>query len=283
MRRSLLFIPANKPGMLQSFDIFDADGIVFDLEDAVSSHDKDAARTLLIEYFKTIKHPKSEIIVRINDETTAFHHLDLNILLTNRVDCLMLPKATRETLLRFLDRLERFETSKGLQNKVTIIPIIESARGLIDIHEIASHKRVSGLLLGAEDLSTDLMAKRTKAGQEILYARSLLILAARARGIDAIDTPFTDTRDDTGLKADAQMSKSLGMNAKAAIHPDQVHVINRVYAPSEIEIEFARKVLDKYRRVEQGAFSIDGKMIDKPIIERAKKTLEHAKRWGMVE
>lgn len=269
--------------MLQSSDIFESDGIIFDLEDAVSSHDKDAARTLLFEYFQTLKQPESEIIVRINDETTAFHRMDLNILITNRVDSVMLPKATHKTLSSFVDRIERFETEHAIKKKANIIPIIESARGLIDIHEIAAHRRVTGLLLGAEDLSTDLMAKRTRTGEEILYARSLLVLSARAEGIDAIDTPFTDTRDERGLEADARRSKTIGMNAKAAIHPDQVHIINRVYSPSEIEIEFARKVIARHEKIEQGAFSIDGKMIDKPIIERAKKTLESARRWGLIE
>ncbi|MFP4177795.1 MAG: HpcH/HpaI aldolase/citrate lyase family protein [Acholeplasmataceae bacterium] len=283
MRRSLLFIPANNPGMLQSSDVFNADSIVFDLEDAVFVRDKDAARTLLREYLKSIKDTQSEIIVRINDEKTPFHSTDLGLLRTGRIDTIMLPKATAASFYAFSERLERFEEEHSLSRKVSVIPIIESALGLIEAHEIASHERVSGLFLGAEDLATDLMAERTKAGYEILYARSRLVISARAFGIDAIDTPFTDTRDEQGLIDDTRSAKSLGMNAKAAIHPDQVHVINRIHSPSRIEIEFAQKVLAKHEQLAKGSFSIDGKMIDRPIIERAKRTLASARRWGMIE
>jgi len=285
MRRSLLFIPANAPAMLQNADIFSADAVIFDLEDAVLLSEKDAANQLLKSFLETFNHLTIEKIVRINPVDSHFYETDLNMIVSKHLDTIMLPKATISSVLSLSKSLDRLEKKLKLTKQINIIPIIELARSIIEVDEIANFSRVSGLLLGAEDLATDLEVERTILGNEILYARSKVIIAAKANKIDAIDTPFTHTTDENGLLNDSMFAKSLGMNAKACIHPLQIEVVNTVFSPSEKEISFALKLIEAQKLAineQKGAFSVDGKMIDKPIIERAQKLLEKAKQWNLL-
>ncbi len=284
MRRSLLFIPANAPAMLQNADVFAADAVIFDLEDSVIIDQKDAASELLKQYLNQFSDLTMEKIVRINDVDTPFFEHDLKQIVSDHIDTLMIPKATLKAIQRVNHLLDKIEKLKKMKKKIALIPIIELATSLIEVNEIASSRRVNGLLLGGEDLATDLEVERSEIGQEILYARSLVIIAAKANKIDAIDTPYTNTQSSTGLEKDAMFAKSLGMNAKACIHPNQIDDVNRIFSPSEKEILYAKKVLLAYEEANQqqkGAFSVDGKMIDKPIIERSKKLIEKAKKWGL--
>lgn len=278
MRRSLLFIPGNNPGMLQSSDIFSSDAVIFDLEDAVSGTEKDSARNLVTNYLKAFR-PNIEIVIRINGFDTPFYLDDLNAVLNCDIDAIMLPKA------RVQDILTLEEIIKSFKKDVKIIPIIEQAISLIEVEEIAKCELVDGILLGAEDYTKDLEVARTKEGNEIFYARCRVINACKAYKIDAIDTPFTDTNDEEGLLKDTKFAKSLGMNAKSAIHPNQIEVINKVFTPTEKEIEYATRVLiarDEAFKKGLGVFSLDGKMVDKPVIERAEKVIEKAKRFGVL-
>lgn len=278
MRRSLLFIPGNNPGMLQSSDIFSSDAVIFDLEDAVSGTEKDSARNLVTNYLKAFR-PNIEIVIRINGFDTPFYLDDLNAVLNCDIDAIMLPKA------RVQDILTLEEIIKSFKKDVKIIPIIEQAISLIEVEEIAKCELVDGVLLGAEDYTKDLEVTRTKEGNEIFYARCRVINACKAYKIDAIDTPFTDTNDEEGLLKDTKFAKSLGMNAKSAIHPNQIEIINKVFTPTEKEIEYATRVLlarDEAFKKGLGVFSLDGKMVDKPVIERAEKVIEKAKRFGVL-
>ena len=278
MRRSLLFIPGNNPGMLQSCDIFSSDAVIFDLEDAVSGTEKDSARMLVVNYLKDY-HPNLEVVVRINGFDTPFYLDDLNAILNCDINTIMLPKA------RVHDILTLEEIIKSFKKDVKIIPIIEQANSLIEVEEIAKCELVDGILLGAEDYTKDLEVTRTKEGNEIFYARCRVINACKAYKIDAIDTPFTDTNDEEGLYKDTTFAKSLGMNAKSAIHPNQIEVINKVFTPTEKEIEYASRVLlarDEAFKKGLGVFSLDGKMVDKPVIERAEKVIEKAKKFGVL-
>lgn len=278
MRRSLLFIPGNNPGMLQSCDIFSSDAVIFDLEDAVSGTEKDSARNLVVNYLNTYR-PDIEIIIRINGFDTPFYLDDLNAVLNCDIDAIMLPKA------RVHDILTLEEIIKSFKKDVKIVPIIEQAISLIEVEEIAKCELVDGILLGAEDYTKDLEVTRTKEGNEIFYARCRVINACKAYKIDAIDTPFTDTNDEEGLIKDTRFAKSLGMNAKSAIHPNQIDVINKIFTPTEKEIEYAKRVLlarDEAFAKGLGVFSLDGKMVDKPVIERALKVIEKAKRFGVL-
>lgn len=172
-----------------------------------------------------------------------------------------------------------------MTKKIGVIPIIELASSILDVREIATSPRVNGLLLGAEDLSSDLEVSRTLAGDEIFYARSMIAISCRAYNIDAIDTPFTDVRNEEGLLADSQKARGLGMNAKACIHPNQIDIVNKIFSPSKEQIEQALRILKAFENAQKegkGVFSLDGKMVDKPIIERAKKTIDKAKRFGLI-
>ena len=185
----------------------------------------------------------------------------------------MLPKARVQDLKKLNEILDNYDFD------IAIVPIIELAISLLEVNEIAAERRVNGILLGAEDLTSDLEVERTKAGDEIFYARSKVALACSAYKIDAIDTPFTDVTDNVGL------AKTLAMKAKAAIHPNQIELINELFAPSQKLIEWATRVLiakDEALKNGIGVFSLDGKMVDKPVYERAIKIIEKAKKFKVI-
>ena len=194
MRKSLLFIPANQPGMLQNVDIFDADSVIFDLEDGVALTEKDAARDLLVSFFEHFQLKDVEKIVRINEIN------DLDVIFSHHIDTICLPKADVTSLKSLDKKLSSLEKKHKTNHQIAIIALIETPESILNALDIAKQPRVNGLLLGAEDLSTYLGVKRTLVGREIEFARNMVIYAAKANGIDAIDTPFTDTIDLDGLK-----------------------------------------------------------------------------------
>ena len=286
MRRSLLFMPGNNPAMLQNSDIFDADAVIYDLEDAVSVTEKDAARRLVAGFLDARKSDfPMEIVVRINGLDTDFYYDDLRAVVSDKIDTIMLPKARVESLIE-LDRiLTELECERGMKKKINVIPIIELAISLIEVDEIARAPRVNGILLGAEDLTSDLDAPRTKKGDEILYARMRVVTAAAAYKLDSIDTPFTDTADEDGLLCDCKFVMGLGFTSKAAIHPNQVPVINSTFVPSMDKIRWALRVEEATAAAKKkglGVFSLDGKMVDKPVIDRANKILLKAKTYKLI-
>jgi len=280
MRRSLLFIPANKPGMLQSANIYPCDSVIFDLEDAVSVDQKDSARILLKNFLNAFPLNK-EVVIRINALDTNFFMDDLDYLVSDKIDAIMLPKANVEYIIRLNEILNIFEKTKNLTKKIKIIPIIEEACAVLQVEEIVKLERVDGLLLGAEDLTRDLEIERTKTGDEILYPRFKIAYACKAYAIDAIDTPFTDVNDFEGLRKDVYNAKKIGFTSKAVIHPNQIEIINECFSPTKDQIEYANKVL-LAAQDHSGVFSLDGKMIDKPIIERCKKILEKARKYDLL-
>ena len=283
MRRSLLFMPANNPAMLQNADIFDADAVIFDLEDAVSVTEKDSARNLLHSYLLTHNNLPMEVVVRINGLDTDYYKEDLDLIVSDNIDTIMLPKARVEYLKELDKLLTELESKRNLKKKIKVIPIIELAQSVLEVETVASLPRVDGILLGAEDLSSDMEVTRTKEGREIEYARARVAMACKAYQIDAIDTPFTDVTDKEGLRKDALHALELAMNAKSAIHPNQIDTINDVFLPQPKLIEWAKRVKkasDEALEKGIGVFSLDGKMVDKPVMERARKILAKAKKFG---
>ena len=275
MRRSLLFIPGNNPAMLQNADVFESDAVIIDLEDAVSISEKDSARNLVKHFLSTFRLP-NEVVIRINGMDTDFYCDDLDAVVCENIDTIMLPKANQQDLIKLDELLTKLESSRKLTKKIGVIPIIELAMSILDIRQIASSPRVNGLLLGAEDLTSDLEVMRTLASDEIFYARSMMAITCCAYQIDGIDTPFTDVNNEEGLVNDAKKARGLGLNAKACIHPNQIEVVNKVFSPSKENIEYSLRVLKAYEQAEKegkGVFSLDGKMVDKPIIERAQKNM----------
>lgn len=269
--RSILFIPGNNPGMLQNADILDADALFVDLEDAVALGEKDTARTLVKEYLNTFK-PETDIFVRINPSDSPYFYRDLESLKDEDIKGILLPKASIESM----KKLDSFIEENNLDFE--IIALIETAMGLENSFQILKQsQRIVGMFLGAEDLTLDLGAKRTKDSKEIDYARSRIIAVSKAMGVQAIDTPFTDTDDISGLRKDVYYAKDLGMTGKAVISPRHVKIVNDLFSPSDADIEYAHRVVEGVKSANEkglGAFSIEGKMIDKPIIMRSLNTLK---------
>ena len=286
MARSLLFLPGNNPNMLINSPYLGADAVIFDLEDAVSPAEKDAARILVRNALRYMEF-SSERIVRINSVDTDFWRDDLDAIIPEKPDCILLPKAATPTDVlaadEYISKLEaKLQFTPG---SIGIIALIETALGVENAFLIASaSKRMKALFLGAEDLTADLQCKRTKGGREIEYARGRLVVAARAAGVEVYDTPFTDVNDDEGIIADAEVAKAFGFTGKASISPRHVGAINTVFSPGEKDISYAYEVIEAITRAKaegKGAISLYGKMIDAPIVARAERTIAMAKALGL--
>jgi len=278
----MLFLPGNTPNMLMNGGLLGADSIILDLEDAVAPDQKDAARELVKNALTALDFGKCEIIVRINSLETPYWELDLEEILPLKPDVIMPTMVSGpEYIEKLVKKMDEIETRCGIPvGSTKLIPLLETAIGIERAYEIAvSTERMAALYLGAEDLTADLRCQRTKEGKEIAYARGRLVCAARAAGIEAYDTPFTDVEDLEGLEADARLAKALGYTGKAVISPRHVDCVNQVFSPSEKEIAYARDIFEAIRIAQEqgkGAISLRGKMIDAPIVLRAKIILDAA-------
>lgn len=287
MRRSMLFLPGNTPNILQNGDALGADAVIFDLEDAVAPDQKDAARILVRNTMTYLDFSRVEVIVRINSVDTDFWKKDLETILPLKPSLIMPPKSScAEDVLTVDAYMSQLEDRLGFaRNTARLIPLIETALGVENAYQIAScTPRVAAIFLGGEDLTADLQCKRTKESQEIEYARSRMVCAARAAGVDVYDTPFTDVNDDEGIRIDAEKAKSLGFTGKSAISPRHVPVINAVFSPSQRDIDYAYEVMEAIRRGKEegrGAVALRGKMIDAPVVSRAKRVIETAEALGL--
>lgn len=283
LRRTMLFIPGNNPGMLQNGGLFGADSVILDLEDAVAPQEKDAARWLVAEALKTVAYGSSEKVVRINPLDT-FGMQDIQAIVPCRPDVLLVPKVESVEDIEAVTALV-VQAERAGQTPVEIIALLETSLGIAQAHQIAQTKgRLVALALGAEDYTAGLGATRTKGGREIFTARSLVINAAAAAGMQSLDTPFTDANDEVGLYQDTLTGKEVGFKGKLAINPRQLDVIHSVYNPTLATIEWAEEVVQAIRKAEaegSGVASLHGKMVDAPIVARAKQVLELAKRLGM--
>lgn len=282
MFRSLLFIPGNNPSMIQNADVFESDGVIFDLEDSVDISEKDNARNLVNNYLIHGGTYPSLIVLRVNPIDTSYFMKDIELIKTGKIDYILLPKTTCDALSQLDEVLSKLEIENSFE-KTKVIALAESARSIIEIFKIAKHKRVNAILLGAEDLCNDLEIDRTNKGNEILYARSRVIYACARNKIISIDTPNTSIDNEPLLNEDCTIAKRLGMKAKSAIHPSQLEIINSIFSPSKKEIVWAKKVLKAVEENKgKGAFSLDGKMVDKPIISKAEKIINNAKRFHLL-
>ena len=287
MRRSMLFLPGNTPNIIINGAILGADAVILDLEDAVAPAEKDAARILVRNAVSRMGFGGCEVIVRINAIDTPYWQKDLDAIIPVGPSLIMPPKTTSAQDVLAVDAyITQLEGKLGLKNgSVGLIPLIETALGVENAYQIASAcKRVRAIFLGGEDLTADLRCKRTKEGHEIAYARSRMVCAARAAGVEVYDTPFTDVNDDEGIYTDAQYAKSLGFTGKSAISPRHVKAINEVFSPTKADIDYAYEVMEAIRIGKEqgkGAVSLRGKMIDAPIVARAQQTIDAAIALGL--
>ena len=283
-RRTMLFIPGNNPGMIQNSGILGADTIILDLEDAVSLTEKDSARILVKSAISSVNFYGSEVVVRINPLSTEYSEADIREIAQVLPHAFLVAKATEEDIIKVDYIIGEVEKANGFEEGIIkIFPLIETAYGLYNIYNIIkASKRVIGVLLGAEDLTADLGIVRTRGGEEIFYARSKVAAACKALKVDAIDTPFTDLEDMEGFILDIEKAKSIGMTGKAAINPRQIDVIHGVFAPTIDEVNYANRVIEAQREAtleNKGVFSLDGKMVDAPIIARAINILNKSKLY----
>lgn len=280
--RNFLFVPGNSPKMLSSANFLGSDAIVIDLEDAVPPTEKDAARILARNAILALKY-RVRLGVRINALDTTYWRDDLRELLPLGPAFIMLPKtADADSIHTLLEAMTELEDQMGIPVYTSIIALLETAEGIENAYAIAkASQRVEALFLGAEDLTANLCAVRTKGGEEISYSRSRIVCAARAAGIDAYDTPFTDVEDIEGLRVDARFARQCGFTGKASINPRHIGEINNAFSPSETEIAYSEEVLAIIKAAAQegkGAVSLHGKMIDPPIVARARYVLKLAGR-----
>ena len=282
MFRSLLFIPGNNPSMLQNADVFITDAVIFDLEDAISIKEKNNARNLVRNYLLTSGVLPKNVVLRVNSFDSQWFKKDIELLLTGKIDYLLVPKIDNDTLRMVDNYLNDFEIVNKLQ-KTKLIALIETVKGVVQLPLFAENNRLFALFLGAEDLANNLQIKRTEESEEIFYARSQVIYNAISNDLIPIDTPYTNINNSEGLKNDCEKAFSFGMKAKAAIHPNQLETINQVFSPSSEDIEWAKGVVDKFNENPSlGAFQYKGKMVDKPIIDKAQKILEKAKLFDLL-
>ncbi len=271
-RRSVLFSPGDQPDLMRKAPEAAADTIVFDLEDAVTPERKPDARTAVTDVLTDPAFdPSCEVCVRVNaDPSVAAKDLDVVIAEDPRLDSVMLPKAESAADVRELASL--------LEERGADLPVValcESARGVLNAQEIAAASAVDAVAFGAEDLSADIGATRTEAGEEVSYARQHVVLAAAAAGVDAIDTVFTDIEDTDRLAEETAFAVQLGYDGKMAIHPGQVPIINEAFTPDPDEVEWAERVLAARDEAEgRGVFRVDDEMIDAPLLARAERVME---------
>jgi Citrate lyase beta subunit len=270
-RRSLLFSPGDRPALLEKTATTDADVIAFDLEDAVAPSQKQAARESIREVLTDPAFdPAAEVCVRV---TRHDPESDLDALADTDVDAVMIPKVSGPEMVA---RHARLCADRDM--RPAIFALLETAGGVLCADEIAAHADTEAVLFGAEDLAADVGAN-PQAGDELLYARQRVVLAAGSADVDAIDTIFRDFEDRSGLAGVAARARDLGYNGKIAIHPSQVPVINEAFTPDADQIEWARDVVAAKQRTdaaESGVFEMDGQMIDAPLVARAERILSQA-------
>ena len=289
LRRSLLYVPGSSLKMIaKSFEV-EADGIIFDLEDSVSWQEKENARKNVIQAIGRAKKTGKEIIVRINVVNSHLGIHDILEVVPQEPDAIIIPKAEESSMITADTMIGAIEREMGWDvNKIHLIPLMETADSIVNASKIVcAASRINGLQFGAEDLTKELCIIRTSGGDELQYARSVLVFAGRARDIDIIDSPFVDFANAQGLIAETKRIKALGMTGKTCIHPNQVAVVNDLFSPAPEELVQARRVVEAFElsvKQGKGACTLDGKMIDNPVAERARQIIRKATliRTGLV-
>jgi len=282
-----MFVPGNNPGLMKDAHLYGADSLMFDLEDSVKLAEKDAARFLVYNALINLNHGDVERVVRVNPLDTEFGKADIEAMVKAGVNIIRLPKSeTAQDVIDVDNYITKCEKKYGIEVGSTgMMAAIESALGIINAYSIATaSKRLIGIALGAEDYVTDLKTKRTPSGIELLAARGQIIIASRAAGIAALDTVFSNINDEEGFRREVQLIKDLGFDGKSVINPRQIASVVEIFTPTQKEIDQAERVIEALKEAESkglGVISLNGKMIDKPVVMRAERILELAEAAGI--
>jgi len=289
LRRALLFMPGDSLPKIEKAIGLQVDSIVMDLEDGVAFSRKAEARRVIVTALQTLDFGRSERLVRMNPMGSELAEDDLRSTITGRPDGYVLPKAEfAEQVEAVAEFLAQEERARGWHaGQIKLLPIIETALGVVNVREIAgASARVDALLFGAEDLAGDMGAVRTSAGWEIFYARSAVVTTAKAYRLTAIDMVYFDLHNMEGFADECRTGRELAYDGKMVIHPRQVEIAQHIFAPSLEEISRARRIIEANDDAQTrglGAFALDGKMVDGPVVRMAQQVMKKARAAGLVE
>lgn len=289
LRRTRLYLPGNEPKFFINAGLHSPDGIILDLEDSVAPAEKDAAQLLVRNALRSVdfsclgeaKRSRDgvERMVRINQLPKGLD--DLKYIVPHNVHVILIPKCESAEQVKTVEKeVDKLKKLHYIKSEIYFMPIIESALGVIKSYEIASaSKNNCALAIGLEDYTADIGTQRTNEGRESIFARQMIVNAARAAGIQPIDTVFSDVADMEGLRQSVIEAKSLGFEGKGCIHPRQIPVVHQAFAPTTDEIEKAKKIVLAFEEAEKkglGVVALGSKMIDPPVVKRAIKTIDLA-------
>lgn len=283
LRRSMLFVPGSNAAMLSNSFIYKPDSIMFDLEDAVALKEKDSARLLVAHALQHPLYQEIETVVRVNPLDSEFGLLDLNAVVRAGVDVVRMPKTeTAQDVVDMDSAITDIEKTCGREvGSTKMLAAIESPLGITQANQIATaSKRLIGIALGAEDYVRNLKTERSPEGIELLFARCSILQAARTAGIQAFDTVYSNANNEEGFLKEAALIKQLGFDGKSLINPRQIELLHNLFAPTQKDVDQAKRIIEAAKEAEKqgsGVVSLNGKMIDAPIIDRAKLVLERAK------
>lgn len=289
LRRTMMFLNAQKPGLIKDPYIYKPDSIMLDLEDAVAEKEKDAARFSLYHALREINYRGIECIVRINGLDSELWKEDIRCAVAGGADGIRIPKTeTAEDVRRVEKAVEEAENEFGIERgKVLIMAGLESAKGVLNALDICNaSERLFGIALSGGDYTKDLQTRITGTGVELMGARQHMIIAARAAGVQCFDTVYTDLDDMEGFKKDVETIHLMGFDGKSIINPRQIAPVHEIYTPTQKEIVFSQKVvkeIEEKKKLGIGVFTVDGKMIDIAFYDGAKRTIELAKASGVLK
>ena len=285
-RRALLYMPGDDRRKIEKATTLGVDSICMDMEDGVAANKKAEARAVIALAMKELEFGSSERCIRINSIGSGIEKRDLVAALATNPDAVVVPKIeTAEQVKWVSEHIESYELSGNLSiGAIRLLVGVETAKGILNLKEIAeSDKRLEAIIFGAEDYAASVGATRTKEATEVLYARSAVVTACAANDLQAIDMVYIDFRDLEGLRVEAQQGAGFGFSGKQVIHPNQVSVAQEAFTPSDSAIEYARRIVESFESSQKegkGAYALDGKMIDMPLLKNAQKVLERARAAG---
>ena len=289
LRRSMLFVPGANAAMVSTSFIYQPDTIMFDLEDSVALSEKDSARMLVAHALQHPLYREMETLVRVNPLTSEYGLADLNAAVRAGASGIRLPKTDgAQDIIDMETEIERIERDRGREVGSTLmLAAIESPQGILAANEIAqASMRLIGIALGAEDYVRAMKTERSPEGIELLFARSTILHAARANGLMAFDTVYSDARNEEGFLREAALIKQMGFDGKSLINPAQIALIHNLFAPTQKEVDYAEKVIKAAEDAAKAGFgvvSLNGKMVDTPIIERSRLIVQRAQTSGIRE
>ena len=289
LRRSMLFLSAQKPGNIKDATVYGADSLMLDLEDAVSESQKDAARFSLFHALKRIDYGSTEVIVRINGLDTPHWQEDVRVCVAGGADGIRIAKCESAADVHAVEQATlRAERDFGVaEGRTLLMAALESPRGILNANEIASaSNRLFGIAISGGDLRRTLQVTPTAGGVELQAARGQVVLSARAAGVQCFDTVFTNLDDPEGFRAETLMIKQMGFDGKSLVNPRQIQTVHELFAPTQKEIYTAEKIVRTIRENRDkgiGVFTVDGKMIDIAFLPGAERTIALAKACGIYE